>query len=461
MPARILVVDDLQPNIKLLQAKLTGEFYDVLTAEGGQEAIDLIENNPPDLILLDVMMPQMDGFEACRRIKANPKTASIPIVMVTALTEVEDRVQGLNAGADDFLTKPINDLALFARIRSLVRLKSMTDELRLRDETSASFGATEQLNPQLSNLSGAKVLLIDDDESQAQQVLKALKEKEVAVKCVTTPAEAVKEAEATDYDLIMVSTQLESDNGLHLCSHLRSLDHTRTTPLLILIEEDDNELLVKGLDMGINDYLIAPVDSNEVVARVSIQVRRKRFQDALKANQNKSLQMAITDGLTNVYNSSYFDIHVSTMLADALKYSKSLSLMIVDLDHFKDVNDNYGHQAGDAILKQVTKRISHCIRPTDLLARYGGEEFVILMPNTSLHHAAEVAERVRKVIEGRPFKIPVAPGSIACSISGGIAVSVAEDTPELLIERADKALYHVKNTGRNKIAAYCDTPPTR
>jgi two-component system, cell cycle response regulator len=130
MSARVLVVDDLLPNVKLLEAKLNSEYYDVLTARSGIEALEVVKNNPPDIILLDVMMPEMDGFETCRRLKADPTVSHIPVVMVTALSEVEDRVQGLKAGADDFLTKPINDLALFARIRSLVRLKIMTDELR-------------------------------------------------------------------------------------------------------------------------------------------------------------------------------------------------------------------------------------------------------------------------------------------------------------------------------------------
>ena len=133
MSARVLVVDDILANVKLLEAKLTAEYFDVVTALSGQEALDLIEVNHPDIVLLDIMMPGMDGFEVCRRIKANPASMHVPVVMVTALDQPSDRVEGLECGADDFLTKPVDDIALFARVRSLVRLKMMTDELRVRE----------------------------------------------------------------------------------------------------------------------------------------------------------------------------------------------------------------------------------------------------------------------------------------------------------------------------------------
>src|SRR5579871_1476699 len=140
MTARVLVVDDIMSNVKLLEAKLTAEYFDVVTAFNGLECLAKMAESVPDIVLLDVMMPGMDGFEVCRRIKSDPKIAHVPVVMVTALDQPSDRVAGLEAGADDFLTKPVDDAALFARVRSLVRLKMMTDELRLREETGQSMG---------------------------------------------------------------------------------------------------------------------------------------------------------------------------------------------------------------------------------------------------------------------------------------------------------------------------------
>ena len=143
MTARVLVVDDILSNVKLLEAKLTTEYFEVVTAYSGEEALKRVAAEPPDIVLLDVMMPGMDGFEVCRRIKADPKTAHVPVIMVTALDQPADRIAGLDAGADDFLTKPIDDTALFARVRSLVRLKMMTDELLMREETGQSLGLVE------------------------------------------------------------------------------------------------------------------------------------------------------------------------------------------------------------------------------------------------------------------------------------------------------------------------------
>jgi len=458
MAAKILVVDDLLPNRRLLEAKLKGGYYDVRTAENGVQAIEMATSNPPDVILLDVMMPEMDGFEVCKVLKGSQATMDIPVVMVTALSDVEDRVQGLNSGADDFLTKPINDLALFARIRSLVRLKSMTDELKLRDKTGEQFGGDEVTRDVEKDVAGSKVLIIDDDVAQAQQISTKLSEIDVNATVISNPPDAVRTSEEETFDLIMVSAQLSSDDGIQLCTHLRSQEKTRNTPLLIIIEDDKPDLLVKALDMGINDYLVTPIDSNEVIARVKIQVRRKKYQDALQANQQQSLEMAVRDGLTGLYNRRYFDTHVERMLQSSKDNGKPLSLMILDMDHFKEVNDTHGHQSGDEVLKQLSELIMKSVRPSDLVARYGGEEFVVVMPSTDLKNSSYVGERIRKIIESTPFDIPVDPGKINKTVSIGLAVSIPDDDSNKVIERADKALYHVKNTGRNKVAVYSDKP---
>ncbi len=454
MSARILVVDDLLPNVRLLQAKLESEYYDVTTAQNGLEALDSIKKLPPDIVLLDVMMPEMDGFETCKRIKQDPKTADIPVVMVTALSDINDRVQGLNAGADDFITKPINDLALFARIRSLVRLKSMTDELKLRDQTGEELGNTELNLSNIRNVANANILLVDDDEAQSQQVSDKLLSIGMKVDIISVPKDAVKASENKDYDLVIVNAEIAGNDGIHLCTHLRTQEATKSTPLLLIIDDENIEVLIKALDMGINDYLVAPVDGNEAVARASIQVRRKRYQDALKATQKENLSLAILDKLTKAYNRHYLDSHLQRMIAAAFSNNKPLAVIMIDLDHFKNVNDTYGHLSGDEVLKGLSGVIMKNIRVTDLLARYGGEEFILVLPNTDVTTAANVAERIRKSIEANNFSIPVDPKQINCTASIGVSCLKQSDTAAELIARADKALYHVKNTGRNKVAVY-------
>src|SRR5215469_10003677 len=163
MTARILVVDDVPANVKLMEARLSAEYFDVITALSGRDALAMCERAECDIVLLDVMMPDMDGFEVCRRLKANPSTHHLPVVMVTALDQASDRVKGLQAGADDFLTKPVSDIALIARVRSLVRLKMMTDELRMRALTSREIGIKNPAREAIADSGrGGRVLLVDD-----------------------------------------------------------------------------------------------------------------------------------------------------------------------------------------------------------------------------------------------------------------------------------------------------------
>src|SRR5579883_352898 len=174
MSARILVVDDVDINVKLLGAKLTSEYFDVLTASNGPAALKLCAAELPDLVLLDVMMPEMDGFEVCRRLKADPKTTDIPVVMVTALSDAADRLRGLEAGADDFLTKPVNDIALFARVRSLVRLKRMMEEWRLREEVCGRFATLIGDERPAEDLSAVRLVLWEENSFTGDRITEML-----------------------------------------------------------------------------------------------------------------------------------------------------------------------------------------------------------------------------------------------------------------------------------------------
>lgn len=453
MTARVLIVDDVPANLKLLDAKLTAEYFGVLKASSGPEAIEVAKREIPDIILLDVMMPGMDGFEVCRRLKAMPETEHIPVVMVTALDQAKDRVQGLEAGADDFLTKPVNDLALFARVKSLVRLKMVTDELRMREATGQRIGAlvggsTERM---LMTEPG-RVLVIDDRPTSLKRTCEALSiEHTVAV--AESPEEMLQLAAIGDYDLLIVSLTLAEHDGLRLCSQLRSLEVTRQTPLLAIVEEGDTPRLVRALDMGVNDYLVRPVDRNELVARCRTQLRRKRFQDYLREKFQQGLELAITDSLTGLYNRRYMESHLGAMVEDGLTNDKPVSLLIFDIDFFKSVNDTYGHAAGDAVLKEFSQRIAQNVRGVDLACRMGGEEFVVVMPDTDLTYAKMVAERLRMRIGETPFKIDDG-HDLNVTVSIGIAVvEGAGDTAEKLIERADAALYRAKREGRNRVEA--------
>ena len=446
------MVDDVPANVKLLEAKLTNEYYDVITAKDGFEAIEQTKAKKPDLILLDVMMPGIDGFETCRRLKQDPDVSHIPVVMVTALSEPSDRVAGLEAGADDFITKPINDTALFARVRSLVRIKVLIDELRLRDKSGSQLGMSASDFSLNLDVSGSTIMLVDDDVVQVRRISEKLAAGGYQFHHFAEHQKALEFSRGENLlDLILISTQLADIDGLRLATQFKAIEQVRHVPIIMLVDEDEQHLMLKGLELGVNDYLLTPVDFNEMFARVKTQIRRKKYQETLKSNYQESVSMAVTDGLTKLYNRHYLDTHLKNLVRQAAEQNRALSLVIMDMDHFKSVNDTYGHSSGDEVLKLLAEIIVKTIRSADLAARYGGEEFVVLMPETDAIRCYEAAERLRKGVENTPFVIPHPESPIRKTISIGCATMLPNDTPESLLKRADVALYEAKNSGRNKV----------
>ena len=437
MTARVLVVDDIPANVKLLEARLSAEYFDVATAYSGAEALTVAERAECDIILLDVMMPDMDGFEVCKKLKSNPATHHIPVVMVTALDQPSDRIKGLEAGADDFLTKPVTDVALVSRVRSLARLKMVTDELRMRALTSKEIGIQS--------------LVVDDRQASYERIVETLSI-EHAVDVEIDPAEALFHAAEGNYELMIVSLGLKDYDGLRLCSQVRSLERTRNVPILAVAEADNNTRLVRGLEIGVNDYLIRPIDKNEMLARVRTQIKKKRYTERLRDNVQMSIEMAITDALTGLFNRRYMEMHLASLVEQAAARGKPIAVMILDIDYFKSVNDTHGHDAGDDVLREFSMRIRKAIRNIDLACRYGGEEFVIVMPETDMAVASMVAERIRRRIATEPFPIQQGAKNLEVTISIGIAaIGAPGDNAAAILKRADTALYRAKRDGRNRV----------
>ena len=453
MTARVLVVDDIVTNIKLIEARLAAEYFEVVSATNGPQAITICEQGQCDIVLLDVMMPGMDGLEVCRRLKTNPRTAHIPVIIVTALDQPSDRVAGLEAGADDFLTKPVNDIALITRVKSLVRLKTLTDELMMRAATSSELGLEDVLDPTSLVDEGGKILLVDDSAATVDRIKQALMPLS-QVDHEDDPQEALFRAAEDDYDLVVISLNLKQIDGLRLCSHLRSLDRTRALPILVVVDPEDNVRLMRALDLGVNDYLVRPIDRNEMQARVRTQIRRKRFSDRLRDSVQSTMEMAVTDGLTGLHNRRYLERHLGTLVQQATAREKPLSVLILDIDHFKSVNDTHGHAAGDEVLREFSRRVRKAVRGIDLACRIGGEEFIVAMPDTDAALALLVGERLRQKIAGEPFATGEAGVSITVTVSIGIcSLTSPDDTADELVKRADQALYLAKRDGRNRVVA--------
>ncbi|MBB3310745.1 two-component system cell cycle response regulator [Rhizobium sp. BK196] len=454
MTARILVVDDIPANVKLLEARLLAEYFDVLTSADGYEALAICERNQVDLILLDIMMPGIDGFEVCERLKANPKTAHIPVIMVTALDQSADRVRGLKAGADDFLTKPVNDLQLISRVKSLLRLKTLSDELRVRAESAHTMGLDELMRAGDGRVDEAgQVLLVDSRANSQERIIKTLKPVADVV-AISDPQAALFEAAENAFELVIVNANFDEYDPLRLCSQFRSLERTRFLPILIVTEQGADEMVIRALDLGVNDYIVRPVDPNELVARSLTQIRRKRYNDRLRASVKQTIELAVTDPLTGLNNRRYLDNHLNVLFNRSMARGRPLSVLITDIDRFKQVNDTYGHDGGDQVLKEFANRVRSTVRGADLACRYGGEEFVVVMPDTSPEIAAAVAERLRAAIESTPFLLKSSGETLNITASFGISSRIASVlTPDQLMKQADLALYEAKNTGRNRVVA--------
>jgi len=455
MTARVLVVDDIEANVKLLEARLTAEYFEVATARNGPDAIQICTVEGADVVLLDVMMPGMDGFEVCRHLKSNPKTQHIPIIMVTALDQPGDKIQGLEAGADDFLTKPVDDIALITRVKNLARLKTLTDEMLMRANTSEQMGLSDNSGEgAFLSGSGGRLLIVEDHERFAQRMCDTLQVEHPDITRETNPQTALMTLAEGDFDLLIVSLSLKDSDGLRLCSQVRSLDRIRHLPILVITDPGDDARLLRGLDLGVNDYLMRPIDPNEMQARVRTQIKRKRYADYLKNRLVESVEMAITDALTGLHNRRYMESHLKTLVDEAVQRGKTLSLMITDIDYFKAVNDTHGHDVGDAVLREFAIRLRRNVRGIDLACRLGGEEFVVVMPDTDLAKAFGVAERLRQQIAHEPFSNPQSEQGLKVTASVGLAtLESIDDTPETLLKRADQALYCAKRDGRNRVVS--------
>jgi two-component system cell cycle response regulator len=306
---RILVVDDHEDNIELLRARLEARGYEVFGANDGQAALDQVEEVRPDLILLDVMMPKMDGMEVVRRLKANRNLPFIPVIMQTALDSTENKVEGLDAGADDYITKPINFAELEARVNSLLRIKALQSDLAARER-------------ELSEL---------------------------------------------------------------------------------------------------NDKL---------------------------------RQISLTDGLTQVENRRSLEERLHDMWQHSVRLHEPIALVMCDIDKFKSVNDQYGHQAGDSVLKEFAQLLKGEAREIDRVGRYGGEEFLLILPGTVLDAAVTFAERLREKVEHHTFTY--AGGTLCRTMSCGVAASPHPRVKdqEALLKASDDALYVAKETGRNRVVRF-------
>lgn len=454
MTARVLVVDDSAGSMALLQRQLASEYLEVIPASDGAEALVQVARCQPDLVLLDAIMPGLSGFEVCRRLRADRATTHLPVVMVTTLDQPEDRMAAFEAGADDFMTKPIHLLTLMARVRRLVQSKMVIDELRIRgcNDPDSSLDSADDITFPDVDVTGGQILLVMEDREVIRDVRLALSPS-YQVHVDRDVEDALLVVQRAELDMIILDLSHAGTDGLRVCARLRSMEATRDTPVLALLQDHQTVARVRTLEVGVDGVVTLPIHPGELMASVASRLRRKRFSDHLRNNLRQSLERLVKDPLTSMHNRRYLEQHLGPLVAQNGERGRPVSLLILDVDHFKVVNDTYGHDVGDEVLREVAHRISSSLRGIDLACRFGGEEFVAAFSGADAAVALQISERLRCKIADQPFPVRTDKGPLAVTISIGVATSVAGDTAQTLLKRADLALYRAKKEGRNRVVA--------
>lgn len=470
MQGKILIVDTVATNRIMLNVKLSAAYYNVVPVENEKEALASARSERPDLILLSTDLPEGRSLALCKSLKSDAAVNAIPLVMITDKNTPAMRIRALLAGADDVLSKPLDDGLLLARIRSLLRARGTAEELRLRDGTSRALGFAEDAS---SFDHAGKVALFSSDASMATRLAAQLEphlDHTLQHHAIKNAMGSLAKSEIPDVFVIALDGN-DPDLGLRLLADIRARASTRHCGIIVVPATNHHRAAADALDLGANDLMPEGFEPAELALRLTTQIKRKRTADRLRDTVRDGLQAAVIDPLTGLYNRRYALSHLTRVAGNAIATEKPFSVMIADIDFFKFINDRFGHPAGDAVLTEVAARLRQNLRAIDLVARIGGEEFLIVMPATGLEDARSAARRLCREIQEEPFAItPKAETSgpaatlippLDVTISIGVAIGMDPDTSHRsttenpaemvsrLLDLADQALYAAKNKGRN------------
>lgn len=453
MSARILIADETATGRVHWQVRLTGAHYQI-------SVVDALDDIParalqacPDVVVL--CNTDMDRLvETCRAVKAIPSLADAPVLLIGPEATPAMRLAALMAGADELLPNPISDAHCLARIRALLRVSDARAELERRRSTAEEFGFCEAATPFERP---GRVALVARSRTRAMDWRDALVGKtrdRIEVLGENAALATAENATAADVYVIDIGTD-RPDEGFRLLADLRARAETRRASVLAVVQSGDHDAAVRALDLGASDLLPDDFEPRELALRVKAQIRRKQEADMLTIAVEDGMRLAATDSLTGLYNRRYAMTHAKRILTEAATQGRPVTVMIGDLDHFKRVNDTFGHAAGDTVLMEVANRLRANLRSPDVLARIGGEEFLIVMSETDIDRAAAIAERVCTMVGNTPIVLDGGAKSISVTMSIGVAATDPADPLggglDALMDKADRALYAAKSAGRNQI----------
>ena len=421
-----VLVDDSTTIRQIEKKQLQDLGFDVLEAADGTEGEALIRATLPNLAIVDIEMPGISGLDLCGHLAADPRTSGIPVLVVSGVVDLCLVQRGFEAGAIDFLKKPFTQEQLSQTVSALVR----------RDHGSL-----------------ACAFVLEDCPVTASIISKLLRELGLTVHVAPTLAAFRALASVGAPDLVTVDVQVPDGSGIDLVRELRTDERFENVPIVVVSGNQDREVLVESLRAGANDFLVKPFLREEMIIRATNLLTTSRLRSDVERRSRELERLAYRDALTGLGNRRMFEEAVRSELAVAKRWGGSLAVLALDLDHFKKINDTYGHAAGDEVLREVGRMIARSVRPTDVACRYGGEEIFILAPGCDAAGAERFAERLR----ARCASLVIGTAEIRPTMSIGVSVYPELSTPESLLEDSDAALYRAKQGGRNRAALHVST----
>jgi len=458
----ILIIDGVATNRIMLKVQLSASYYRVVQTDSVASALSVAQRCCPDLVLTAMSLPDGSALDVAAALAGETALANVPVIAVSAQNDNASRIEALSAGIDDVLHQPLDDVILQARIRSLIRTRSTRDDLNLQHEAAQTFEQPLSNRECLAEIRNSKVALVAHDAPTAAQW---------ATRLQSLVPYHLHMHQIGDIQLLMTDpvpdvivvelSETAIGPGLRLLADLRARAATRNSVVIAIPSPADAHVAAEALDRGAHDVLHSGFNVQELALRLSTQLQLKARADRLRATVRNGLRAAVEDPMTGLYNRRYARPFLDRVARNAVDCEEYFALMLIDLDHFKQVNDRYGHPAGDAVLVEASNRLLKQLRPVDLLARVGGEEFMIVMPGLGEAQASEIAEQLCRQINATPFQVPGIEEPIHVTTSIGLAIGggnpcagpVRRSQPSVtdLIANADRALYGAKDAGRNQV----------